>query len=98
MLCTTCNRPAEAGYVNEAAGERCIDVCHTTFTRIRQSIGSQLRETLDELVGKGWIEGWRLIDGTSYVVTRHGLSTTMSPGEAMAFVNSYGYDVRFGKA
>jgi hypothetical protein len=67
-------------------------------TRTRQSIGSQLHETLDELVGKEWIDGWRLIDGTTYVVSRHGLSTTMNPGEAMAFVISYGYDVRFGKA
>lgn len=28
MHCTTCGRPADDGYVNEAARERCVDACH----------------------------------------------------------------------
>ena len=28
--CNICNRPADNGYVNEAAGEKCVDPCHTT--------------------------------------------------------------------
>ncbi len=27
--CTTCGRPANDGYVNELAGERCVDPVHT---------------------------------------------------------------------
>lgn len=28
MTCTTCNKPAERGYLNVQAGEACVDPCH----------------------------------------------------------------------
>jgi hypothetical protein len=31
--CTTCGRPADDGYVNEPAGERCVDPCHNARRR-----------------------------------------------------------------
>jgi hypothetical protein len=66
--------------------------------RTRQSLGSQLRETFDAMLAKDWIDGWKVVDGTTYIVERNGLHTTMNPGQAMAYANSYGFDVRFGKA
>ena len=29
LACTTCGRPADDGYANERASERCVDPCHT---------------------------------------------------------------------
>ena len=29
--CTICGRPADDGYVNERAGERCVDACHDPY-------------------------------------------------------------------
>jgi hypothetical protein len=74
-------------------------VSQVTFTRTRQSIGSQLREALDDMVARGILTAWKNIDGTSYAVAfGQTLSTPMNPGRAMDFVNDYGYDVRFGKS
>ena len=30
--CTTCGRPADDGYVNERAGERCVDAVHDPYS------------------------------------------------------------------
>lgn len=36
VTCLICGRPASAGYVNEAAGERCVDPCHTPYLPVAQ--------------------------------------------------------------
>jgi hypothetical protein len=35
--CTTCGRPANDGYVNETAGERCVDVVHSFAGKVAGS-------------------------------------------------------------
>ncbi len=75
----------------------------TETTMIRKSIGTQLRETLDEMQRKGQIREWKFVGrgaGEPCYDIKGGLVAECSflPGEAMDWVNSYGYDVRFGKA
>lgn len=74
-----------------------------TLTRTRQSIGSQLRETLDEMQRKGQIRKWKYVGrgaGKPCYDIEGGLIAKCSflPGEAMEWVNCHGYDVRFGKS
>ena len=55
-------------------------------------------EAFDDLLARDWIDGWKVVDGTTYIVARDGINTTLNPGQAMASANSYGLDVRFGKS
>jgi hypothetical protein len=75
----------------------------SSMTRTRQSLGSQLREALDEMVEAKQIERWALVslsgDGRLTYRITDGYSRTddLTPGEAMDWVNAYGYGVRFGR-
>ncbi len=72
----------------------------STVTRTRRSIATQLREALDDFVQRGAINGWRY--GSSikpgYWIVTDGGETYMDTGKCMDWLNTHGYDVRFGKA
>jgi len=64
----------------------------------RRSVGSQLREALDDLADVGTIRRWTTattLDGhLVYLVD----DTVRTPGETIDMLNrDYGYDIRFGK-
>jgi hypothetical protein len=70
--------------------------------RSRISLGSQLRETLTEMRSKEQLNGWTVAvvdDRLGYTIEdAYGRTEFLTPGETMAWVNCYGYDVRIGKA
>lgn len=75
----------------------------TTMTRTRQSIGSQLREVLDDMVAKKALDSWSLYSreggrGGYYLTRPHVFFPLFTAGELMDWLNERGYDIRFGKA
>jgi hypothetical protein len=70
--------------------------------RTRQSLGSQLREALDDMRGRGSVRSWDLTAEPGrirYAIVDHfGREESLTPGEAMDWLNGYGYAIRYGKS
>ena len=74
-----------------------------SFTRTRQSIGSQLREAFDDQRARGAIQSWEFLGGIGpaanayWIVDGYGRSGELTVREAIDLCNAYGYNVYFGK-
>jgi hypothetical protein len=73
MTCTTCGRPADAGYVNPAAGERCVDAVHTPVTK-----------TTPELVAGDVV----LVHGMRCLIDTEPLPSRCHPGSSTFYVRA----------
>lgn len=73
-----------------------------SVTRTRISLGSQIREALDDLVARGVIIGWKTeCDGPGamrYVLEDERMFASYTPGNCAGMLNGIGFDIRFGKA
>jgi hypothetical protein len=66
-----------------------------SFTRTRQSYGSQIREALEDMKKKGAIYG----DGQEATSDGRQLhNVILTAGQLADILNALGYDIRFGKS